>query len=65
MTTAKTPKKALNASNYDSLFLDNAFLWWHHPWIPTNSSTVEIQHIWYDAINDSMRHELELFFNSN
>ncbi|MFJ5537264.1 hypothetical protein [Vreelandella titanicae] len=61
MANAKIPKKALNASNYDSLFIDNVFLWWYQSWIPTNNSTAKLQHIFYDAFNDAVRHEIELF----
>jgi hypothetical protein len=57
MTILQSPqKKALNASNYDS-----AFIWWQQPWMVTNGSSVKLQHIWFDTLNDTMRHELELF----
>ncbi|MBT2774337.1 hypothetical protein J7J47_19090 [Halomonas sp. ISL-60] len=57
MTTLQSPhKKALNAPSYDG-----AFIWWYQPLMATNSSSVKLQYIWFDTLNDAMRHELELF----
>ncbi|AQU82267.1 hypothetical protein BV504_06440 [Halomonas sp. 'Soap Lake  len=57
MTTLQSPhKKSINASNYDSVFI-----WWYQPWMTTNGLTAKLQHIWFDTINDNMRHELEFF----
>lgn len=56
MATIQSPqKKAMNASNYDSVFI-----WWYQPWMTTNSSAAKLQHIWLDILNDTLRHEFEL-----
>lgn len=56
MTTLHLSEKALNASNYDSVFI-----WRYQPWVQTYSSTAELQYIWYNVFNDAMRHEIELY----
>ncbi|KPQ26071.1 MAG: hypothetical protein HLUCCA13_03110 [Halomonas sp. HL-48] len=57
MTTIQKPhEKSVNASNYDSVFI-----WWYQPWMATSSSAVKAQYIWFDMLNDTMRHELEFF----
>ncbi|GEN27122.1 hypothetical protein HVA01_07680 [Halovibrio variabilis] len=56
MTTAESPTKAWNAPHYDI-----ASIWWHQPWVATSSSTIKIQHILFEACNDTMRLELEFF----
>lgn len=58
MTTlqSKHPKKALNAFNYDSVFI-----WWYQPWMATTGSAAKLQGILFDSLNDNMRYELELF----
>ncbi|MGO1717812.1 MAG: hypothetical protein ACTHZY_11105, partial [Halomonas sp.] len=47
-------QKALNATNYEGVFIG-----WYQPWMATSDSTVKLQHIWFDALNDAMRHEIE------
>ncbi|QNI04762.1 hypothetical protein HXW73_08385 [Halomonas sp. SH5A2] len=49
-------------AGYDELFgYEEFFIWWYQPLMGTTVPMIKLQYIWLNTLNNTLRHELDLF----